>query len=132
MQVPLACGVSYWSKCGLSISYWSECRVLVASHWSRNGVCPKYQLVGKISVSKVSEGWYSGDPAGGWSKTWVTACVPGTSWWGGKCLYLPQTGCVWGVLVYSLANLKLDQPAKRRSWVPGERAQAGIRGDARV
>lgn len=63
--VSLAYGVSYWSRCGLSISYWSECRVLAASHWGRNGVCPKYELVVKTSVSEVSEGQYSGDPAGG-------------------------------------------------------------------
>lgn len=84
MWVSLAGGVSYWSKCGLSISYWRECGVLAASHWGSNGICPKYQLVGETGVSAVSEGRYTGDPAGGWSRIWVTACVPGTSRWSGR------------------------------------------------
>ena len=48
----------------------------------------------------MSEGWYSGDPAGSWSRTLVTVCVPGASCWRAECLYLAQNSCVGCACVF--------------------------------
>ena len=52
-------------------------------------------------------------------------------------LYLPQTWCAWDVRVYSPANFKLDQPARRGSlglgWgIKGDKGPGHPRGPASV
>lgn len=99
----------------------------ISSLWGRNIVCPENQLLGETSRSEVSKGL----GVSGWTMTaGHSQCA---KYWllGGKCLYLPQTWCVYGcVHLYLLANLKLDSPTSERTSCPGQSIrQAGVCAD---
>jgi len=107
VQVPLACGVSYWG-------HWGVC----ATHWSGWGSQPQ------------SLGW---EPCVPWETAIGGFSVHeglSTSGWSGTTGHSP---CAWFCLLgvqlsvtapncvcmgcHSLANLKLDQPVSRGPWV---------------
>ena len=68
--------------------------------------------------TSVSEG-SKGLSVRGWSVTMGHSPCAWCQLLKGEGLYLPQTGCVWGVRVNSPANFKLDQPASVGHLGPG-------------
>lgn len=82
-------------------------------------------------MSELNEGWYIEDPDGGWSRTWVTACVPGASCWGGRVsISSLNSVCVECACVF--ASKPQAGPAIKQEILGlvsgGDRAQAGIWG----
>lgn len=111
-----------WTQWGLSTSYWTQWGSLTSNHWGGNGVCPQTSYWG--DWSEVSEVLSTGSWSGTSGHTQPMCQVLAD---GGKCLYLPQSECAWGVLVYLLANFKLGQTVNRSPQV-----QAGLSGGQRI
>lgn len=82
---------------------------LVSSGWAL-GKLPQPRTLQRVRLEARGSGMSEG--VGGTVPTDGATCrghspVPGGSCWGDECLHPPQTGCAWGVGVYSPANVKL-------------------------